>query len=272
MGGLILARNLSRAAGLDASARRSAVDQFVMLWRTELDGHFEDEERLLLPLMTNQSDRDRLVAEHRELRSLAQRCEEDPAAFAEEPGELERAGRLLNDHIRWEERELFEQVQRDHPGVLDTMLGAADEIEHRRPGAKARCRLEVPEPASPFPPARDAAGVGFDLAKAITVLRRDAAKSGVRKRVLYQQHGRTIVLFCMDAGARINEHSASGTVTVQPLDGWLRMFVAGEPSELQAGSMLVIPPAVRHDVEAVEPAAFLLQISGTAPSPAVPKA
>jgi hypothetical protein len=123
------------------------------VWRDEISDHFDDEERLLLPLTDDPSLADRLLAEHTALRDLAARCTDDPAALADEPDTLERLGTLLHDHIRWEERVYFERIQQDHPGVLEAMHNEADDIERRRPGARprvpdARKRAGTPAPTS----------------------------------------------------------------------------------------------------------------------------
>lgn len=146
MGGLIQARNLKRAAGAGPAARRRAVDDFVRMWQTEIREHFDDEERLLLPLTRDPALRGRLVAEHDALRKLAARCEGDPRAVADDAALMERLGTLLHDHIRWEEREYFEAVQRDHPESLAALLGEAGSMEARRPGSRARTKLRIDEP------------------------------------------------------------------------------------------------------------------------------
>jgi len=142
MSGLIQARNLNRAANADADARRAALAAFTEVWRSEIREHFDDEERLLLPLTREPALRDRLLKEHRALRELARRCEDDPGAVADDPALLRRIGSLLHDHIRWEEREYFEAIQRDHPDALAALEHEADRIEQRRPGARARRTLE----------------------------------------------------------------------------------------------------------------------------------
>lgn len=152
MGGLVQARNLVRAAEGDAAARRRAVDDFVGVWRAEIRDHFDDEERLLLPLTGDAALRERLLAEHATLRDLAARCEGEPDAVAADAGLVRRIGELLHDHIRWEERVYFEAVQREHPDALAAMLGEAEQIEHRRPASRARVRLEG------WPPRSDGAG------------------------------------------------------------------------------------------------------------------
>ncbi|KAA0217050.1 MAG: hemerythrin domain-containing protein, partial [Leptolyngbya sp. PLA3] len=140
MSGLIQARNLRRAAGGGHAERRGAVEDFVRVWRIEIREHFDDEERLLLPLTRSPDLRRRLLDEHGRIRQMAARCEADPAAVADDAELMARLGTLLHDHIRWEEREYFEAVQRDHPEALAAMLHEAGHIESKRPGSRARNR------------------------------------------------------------------------------------------------------------------------------------
>lgn len=142
MGGLVQARNLRRASGADSAARLAAVVSFARQWRSEIGGHFDDEEGLLLPLTRDPALRERLLREHRVLRELAQRCDELPETVADDPALMRRIGALLHDHIRWEEREYFEALQRDHPQALAALLHEAAGIEERRPGARPRLGLD----------------------------------------------------------------------------------------------------------------------------------
>jgi hypothetical protein len=82
--------------------------------------------------------RARLLDEHRELCALAVRCEQGDASFKEDREAIRRLGNLLHDHIRWEERVLFEAVQRDHPEALAALMQDAVQIEAERPGSRAR--------------------------------------------------------------------------------------------------------------------------------------
>lgn len=141
MSGLIQARNLQRAAGGEAHERRTAVEAFVRVWHTEIREHFDDEERLLLPLTECSELRDRLLAEHGALRELAERCTREPETSASDATMMQRLGRLLHDHIRWEERIFFESIQREHPEELNRLLQEADRIERLRPGARPRHTL-----------------------------------------------------------------------------------------------------------------------------------
>jgi quercetin dioxygenase-like cupin family protein len=278
MSGLIQARNLQRAAGEDSPVRTRAIDEFVAIWRSEIREHFDDEERLLLPLTSNPELRERLLAEHRELRELADRCERNPDTIAADREVIRTLGTRLHDHIRWEERVYFEAVQRDHPEALTLLAHESAAIENRRPGARARvnpaCResesldkgeVAMNEERLRQPPSdRFAASwLAFDLHAQAVALRAESspAKHGHRQKTLYKDAGRTVALFVMEAGASLPEHATKGTVTVQVIEGGLSMKVAGEPQQFDAGALLVMSPGVRHDVRATSPAAFLLQVS-----------
>ena len=131
--GLVQSQRLMKAADHDDVARRQAVAAFVDASDQEIAQHFADEERLLTGLIGD-DDRQRLLREHRELTEAADllrqlRKRTDPDAQA-----LRQTGQRLRDHIRWEERELFERLQRDLPeDQLAALARATDEVEQSRP-------------------------------------------------------------------------------------------------------------------------------------------
>ena len=105
--GLILARRLVQAAREGETARQDAASSLLKYWADELEDHFAEEERTLLPLIPSDELRERLLREHR---SFA----EDIRALSDgssEPRVLLHAGETLNDHIRWEERVLFPAIE-----------------------------------------------------------------------------------------------------------------------------------------------------------------
>lgn len=146
MGGLIQARSLRQAANRDRADRVIAVTSFLDVWRSEIRAHFDDEERLLLPLVGSPALRDRLLDEHAALRQLAERCERDPESAASDSELVREVGVQLHDHIRWEERVLFEAVQHDHPEALAALTSEAAIIEKQRPGSRARCKMSMDDP------------------------------------------------------------------------------------------------------------------------------
>jgi hemerythrin len=131
--GLVQAQRLKKAADADAVARRKAIAEFVDAWDCEIAEHFADEERLLAH-MAGDADRQRLLNEHQQLTDLAEqtralRRQTDPDAAV-----VRRIGELLDQHIRWEERELFMRLQDQLTDAQLAELGHRTEpIEKSRP-------------------------------------------------------------------------------------------------------------------------------------------
>ncbi|MCA9289598.1 MAG: hypothetical protein KDA25_00625 [Phycisphaerales bacterium] len=132
-GGLVQARHLIRAADGDDVARRKAIAQFVDAWDREIAEHFRDEERLLGALM-DEADRRRLLDEHARLSALASEARTMRRHVDPDPSALRQLGEALEQHIRWEERHLFNRLQ--------DRLGAARLAELQRQSA----RLEASRP------------------------------------------------------------------------------------------------------------------------------
>ncbi len=103
----------------------------------------------------------------------------------------------------------------------------------------------------------------IDLPREIAALRSEPtpAQHGHRQKVLYKHGNCTVALFAMDAGSALPEHAAAGVVTIQPLEGDLRIAVNGVSHHMKAGTQLILAPGVQHDVQADSPAAFLLHVS-----------
>ena len=103
----------------------------------------------------------------------------------------------------------------------------------------------------------------FDLSAAARELAAEPATPvrGHRQKTLYR-HGRlTVALFAFDPGASLPSHTAAGAVTINVLQGRLRVKTPGGEHDLPAGNLLVLAPGVRHDVAAAdEPSIMLLQV------------
>jgi len=84
---------------------------------------------------------------------------------------------------------------------------------------------------------------------------------GIHSKTLFKKKDLRVVLICMEAAARIEEHHADGTSSVQVLKGAIRYTTQGQTYELQTGSLLTLGASIRHDVEAVGESGFLLTIS-----------
>ncbi len=134
--GLVQARRLLEAANGNEAERRRALAGFLDAWHHEIAEHFDDEDRLLAPLATEPL-RERLQQEHAELRAMAQEAQErrrriDPDAYW-----MRLLGQTLNDHIRWEERELFPAIQERAGDQLDDLRDEADRLEASRRRGRA---------------------------------------------------------------------------------------------------------------------------------------
>src|SRR5258707_13569237 len=106
--GLALCVLTERSLAADASAAnvaklsQKAIDRYEL----ELTNHFEIEERTLFPVIDSPLVAG-LIAEHRQLEGMIERLRTEPR------GELLLAfAALLRTHIRREENELFEEIQR----------------------------------------------------------------------------------------------------------------------------------------------------------------
>lgn len=114
------------------------------------------------------------------------------------------------------------------------------------------------------PPAERFAGSKhlFSLSDALAELRAEdhPARSGHRQVTLLQRGAVTQVLFSFDPGGHLQEHSASGLVTIHALEGVVRVEAEGVDHELTAGSVLILDPDVPHDVRASERSAMLLTV------------
>jgi hemerythrin-like domain-containing protein len=107
------------AANIGKLARR-AIDRYEL----ELANHFEIEEQVLFPECGSLPLVADLVAEHRSLEGLIDQLRAAPSAEL-----LEQFCGLLSTHIRREEKELFEQIQRTLP--RETLDRAGAEIDRR---------------------------------------------------------------------------------------------------------------------------------------------
>jgi quercetin dioxygenase-like cupin family protein len=102
----------------------------------------------------------------------------------------------------------------------------------------------------------------FDLTQEIAEAERQKPwPSGHYAKTLYKKHDLRIVLICLQDSARMKEHHADGTLSIQTLKGTVRISLQGKPRELRTGNLFALAGSIRHDVEAVGDAAFLLTIS-----------
>jgi len=114
---------MRRAAEAPAEKRSAAVERqaekFVRFWHKTGLLHFREEEEMLLPAYARHGrlDKDasvmRVLADHAEIRAAVQDFELRLAEKAPiEAGEMAHLAKLLHDHVRLEENEVFPRIEK----------------------------------------------------------------------------------------------------------------------------------------------------------------
>lgn len=102
----------------------------------------------------------------------------------------------------------------------------------------------------------------FDLPEQIRELRGEPYwQSGRNSKTLVKYDDLRIVLMAMRANTTIHEHRAAGRISVQTIEGHLRMHAGGKEFDLPAGRVLALDRTMPHDVVALTDSAFLLTIA-----------
>ena len=97
-----------------------------------------------------------------------------------------------------------------------------------------------------------------------------AATSGRSAETVYggHEHGLRQTVLALTAGSALAEHENPGEATVQVLSGRVRLTAGSTSWDGRTGDLLVVP-AARHALEAVQDSAILLTVSKAAyPGPA----
>lgn len=102
----------------------------------------------------------------------------------------------------------------------------------------------------------------FDITNEIEMLHHSEAwQTGINLKKLVRYTDFRITLTAMRAHARIEMHRNPGRISVQTVDGHIRMHAADKTFDLPKGRVLVLDRAVAHDVEALVDSAFLLTVA-----------
>ncbi len=139
---LVLAKRAGAASGPDAEA---LVDSLRRIFVEELDPHFRIEETGLLPALAAVGEAaavTRTLAEHTELRRRADTLN---------PDDLAEFGRLLGEHVRFEERQLFPLAEaRLEPAILAALTAAPVPAMHPPAFFAEAPTLRVRDPLAKF--------------------------------------------------------------------------------------------------------------------------
>lgn len=79
-------------------------------------------------------------------------------------------------------------------------------------------------------------------------------------KTLYDSPTARLVLFAMDAGQRLTDHSAAKPALVQVLEGCIEFEVGGQTHKLGPSWWVAMPAGEVHAVLATQPSRFLLTL------------
>ena len=105
--GLVFCTRLKKANKTDDEILKSFVKEF---WDNRLASHFECEERLLLPLLRENKMAKQFLSEHDQIKELIQAILETNSKNVKE--DILKLAKLINDHIRFEERIMFPWLEK----------------------------------------------------------------------------------------------------------------------------------------------------------------
>ena len=140
---LVHALELRRSAESGDVGRLSAATlSYLRYFRDELAGHFADEEEILLPAVSSLAAVvTRIREEHAEIRRLTVRMAEAGAAGHASAGSASDLGQLLHDHVRYEERAAFMEIQKCLDETQLAELGKSIERHRSERGVAPSCPL-----------------------------------------------------------------------------------------------------------------------------------
>ncbi len=73
----------------------------------------------------------------------------------------------------------------------------------------------------------------------------------VSKQVIKQTSG-NVTLFAFDEGENLSEHTAPFDALIQIIEGHAEVTIAGNPFQVTAGNMIILPANIPHAVKAIE--------------------
>ena len=128
-------------------------------------------------------------------------------------------------------------------------------MEHIQTAAKVQPRAR----RQPHPPARDGS---FDLHLEIDRLRASSEyrEHGHSAHTLIKTPTLRIVLVALARGRHLGEHSVGEPISIQVLDGRIRVDLPGRPVDHGTSRLMSLESGVAHDICALTNTAFLMTL------------
>lgn len=79
----------------------------------------------------------------------------------------------------------------------------------------------------------------------------------VSKQILKKPNG-NITLFAFDKGESLTEHTSPFEAVVYMVDGEMEIMIGGNPYNVKAGEIIIMPPNVPHGLKATAKSKMLL--------------
>jgi quercetin dioxygenase-like cupin family protein len=111
----------------------------------------------------------------------------------------------------------------------------------------------------------DAALVTINLGMFLKQIREEEQwqKSDRNAITVFKSFVMRIVLIALHKGAEMKQHTASGTISVQVIEGEMQFTTDEQTVTLSSGQMLVLHEGIAHSVLAKEETVFLLTLTTT---------
>ena len=132
----------------------------------------------------------------------------------------------------------------------------ATDIGICHPGEGIRALNRLPGLAEPL--------IQIDIKRELQQLRQEDCwqrETGRSSKTLAKYPDLRIILILMKGGTRMRQHRAEGRVSIQLLEGQVRIHLADRKVNMSLGQLLVLDCGVLHDVETLEESALLLTVS-----------
>ena len=109
--------------------------------------------------------------------------------------------------------------------------------------------------------------VTVDLSRELAALRASASYRGHdhASTTLVNRSGFGAVLVALPRDGQLKNHRAKRSISIQVLEGALRLELDSGPLDLSAGQVASLAPDVRHGVSGLDDSAFLLTMGGEQP-------